>query len=79
VRFFACCLTLSIAILSANPARVAGQVGARATTVATLVGTVLDSAGRPVEGAEVALTDLRRSVLSSSSGSFRFDSVPRGQ
>ena len=79
VRFIASCVTLSIAIQTANPAQVAAQVGLRTSALTTLAGSVVDSAGRPLEGAEVALTDLRRSVMSSSSGAFRFDSIPRGQ
>ena len=48
-------------------------------SLASLTGKIVDTAGHPLEGAEVALPDLRRRVLSNAAGSFRFDSVPRRQ
>lgn len=45
---------------------------------APLAGRVVDSAGAPVPGAFVGLTDLRRSTTTDTAGAFRFDSVPRG-
>jgi hypothetical protein len=47
--------------------------------VAALAGKVVDSAGAPVPGALVALTDLRREVATDAGGAFRFDSVPLGR
>lgn len=46
---------------------------------ASLAGRVVDSAGAPVAGAFVGLTDLRRSTTTDPTGAFRFDSVGRGQ
>lgn len=43
-----------------------------------LVGIVVDTAGNPIGGAEVTIPDLRRRLYSRGDGSFRFDSVPRG-
>jgi hypothetical protein len=80
VRFAVGYLALSLAIQVAGPSRALAQaVGSRVASFATFSGSVVDSAGRPIEGVEVALTDLRRVVLSGSTGSFRFDSVPVGQ
>jgi hypothetical protein len=79
VRFAAGYLALSIAIQVAGPSRALAQATGSRASSATFAGSVIDSAGRPIEGAEVALTDLRRTALSSSTGSFRFDSVPVGQ
>lgn len=42
---------------------------------ATLSGTVVDSAGRPLDGAEVELVGARRTTLTTSTGVFRFDEV----
>jgi hypothetical protein len=46
---------------------------------ASLAGRVVDSAGAPVSGASVDLTDLRRSTTTDTMGAFRFDSMSRGQ
>jgi hypothetical protein len=44
-----------------------------------LVGIVVDTAGNPVGGAEVTIPDLRRRLYSRGDGTFRFDSIPRGE
>jgi hypothetical protein len=57
-----------------------GSTAASAQTgSAPLIGRVVDSAGAPVAGASVDLTDIRRSTTTDNMGAFRFDSVPRGQ
>jgi hypothetical protein len=45
---------------------------------ATFTGTVVDSAGRPIVGAEVTLQALDRSMLTNAQGRFRFTDVTTG-
>lgn len=46
---------------------------------ATVTGFVTDSGNNPVEGAEVAIPEIRASTKSGADGSFRFDFVPNGE
>jgi hypothetical protein len=78
VRNVAVRFALFVAVGAALPAYVAAQTTG-ITPVASFSGRVVDTAGKPLEGVEVALTDLRRRALSNSAGAFRIDSVPRGQ
>ena len=41
-------------------------------------GVVRDTAGYPVEGAEIIVPELQRKMLSKGDGRFRFDSMPKG-
>jgi hypothetical protein len=78
VRKVAAHFALIVAFVFALPCEVRGQTGGPGP-VASFSGRVVDTAGLAIGGVEVALTDLRRSVLSNSAGAFRIDSVPRGQ
>ena len=49
-----------------------------ATRGAALTGLVLDSAGRPIADAEVALPDLPKGVRTTDRGAFRVDDIPPG-
>jgi hypothetical protein len=66
---------LALGFVSVFAGNANGQV-ARGSTV--LSGRVVDSTGKPIEGAEVTLPDLLRRTLTNAGGNFRFDSVPRG-
>lgn len=46
---------------------------------AAVTGFVTDSGNNPVEGAEVAIPEIRASTKSGADGSFRFDFVPNGE
>lgn len=46
---------------------------------ATVTGFVTDAGNNPVEGAEVAIPEIRASTKSGADGSFRFDFVPNGE
>lgn len=46
---------------------------------AAVTGFVTDSGNNPVEGAEVAIPEIRASTKSGANGSFRFDFVPNGE
>lgn len=46
---------------------------------AAVTGFVTDSGNNPVEGAEVAIPEIRASTKSGDDGSFRFDFVPNGE
>lgn len=49
-----------------------------ATRLATLIGVMRDSAGRPMAGAVIRAIGTYRQVLTGRDGSFRFDSLPPG-
>jgi hypothetical protein len=57
----------------------AQQATPRAAVPGTLIGVVLDSAGRPVENADVLVMQLQRRARSREDGTVRFDSVPGGK
>ena len=44
-----------------------------------LIGIVVDTGGNPISGAEVSIPELTRRIYSRGDGTFRFDSIPRGQ
>ena len=73
---FLSCLLIASVIASTAPATAEGQVGSR-----TVVGTVRDSAGRPLENAVIALDPAGaiRSTRADAEGRFRFDGVNPGQ
>lgn len=55
------------------------SLGAQATvTPRTLVGVVSDTAGAPIDSAEVIITSLKRRVVSTVDGRFRFDDIKPG-
>jgi hypothetical protein len=66
---------LAIAVITTTAVGAAGQGAPRPTT---LTGRVIDSTGKPIEGAEVSLPDILRRTMSNASGKFRFDSVTPG-
>ena len=57
----------------------AATVRAQVVSNGSISGSVRDSAGRPVAGAEVSVPDLKRRMLTADNGSFRFDSIAPGQ
>jgi hypothetical protein len=48
------------------------------TDFATLAGTVVDSAGRPIVAANVVVPELSKSTLTDAAGGFRIDGLPAG-
>ncbi len=46
---------------------------------ASFVGTVVDSAGKPIAIADVSLPDLSKSTVTDAAGEFRIDAVPTGK
>ncbi len=63
------CSLLALAFLSAT---------ARAQSTGALTGRVVDTTGKPIEGAEVTIPDLLRRAQTDARGAFRFDSLAKG-
>ena len=77
-RIIRCGLAAAVTLL-ANAGDVSAQQPGTPPRVPVLTGVVTDTAGVPIDSADVSIASLKRRTLSGSDGTFRFDSIKPGR